>query len=72
MKTDTLDRARSLARSMEPRHVEIVATALPEGWQEREIALGLLWRALFHIRLLDGAAYDLEDVEDDVRSICGL
>ena len=69
MKSDTLGRARSYARLMEPHHVEAVAFAVEKGWSEEEVALGLLWRAIFHFNVLKGSASDLEDVEAELREI---
>ena len=69
MKSETFGRARSFAQFMEPHHVEAVAVAVERGWSEEEVALGLLWRAVFHFNVLKGSAHDLDDVEEELRAI---
>ncbi len=67
MLVDILDRGRKVANHLEPRHIETVAIGMAEGWCEEDIALGMLWRAIFHFRMLEGVALDLTDVEAEVR-----
>ncbi len=69
MKTGFLDKARAFAEFAEPRYVETVGVGTTEGWHEREVAAGLLWRAVFHFKMLDGNAIDLADVEAEVNSL---
>ncbi len=67
MRNTFIENARSFAEFVEPRHVEAVEMGVTGGWQEREIAVGLLWRAVFHCRVLMGTAQELGDVEADIR-----
>ncbi len=71
MRYDPLDKARSFAEFVERRYVETVETGVTGDWMERDVALGLLWRALFHFKILDGSATDLADVEADLKTLVG-
>lgn len=65
------NRLRACADALENAHLDIVSDAVTAGWTEDEVARGFLWRALFHMQVLAGVAFELKDVEETLKSLIG-